>query len=469
MDDTTPYTIRVRSLDDIDEVLAILKRQDPTCIECDRKQGLGCPKECPSDCSWLIPPTDCSQACPKSYCNDPETGSSDGQSSGGTVDGGDKDDGNDPSVGAIAGGVVGGIVFIVIATYLVWRFLIKPKRSQMQPSVFEPSQASAGDMEKDTASRMTRRSSTHTVHSIASTVLTRASNIIQIAYIPGVTNRASPSSPTVLVPPVPPIPMQHAEGARGMEQDDQHFFVPGDLRDSTYSGLSGYSDRTSYARTSYAPRSSVASTIYGKQAHVVNSAQTFMRAKPTMVSVKSTTSNSSAASSMGGATPPVPNIDYAKFTPRPRSRDSTFSVGSTFLNNANTAMPVRAQVVKVGTSSTLKKVGERGSKSDISVVSSVNSVAPPSPETSAAFSVRDSHLSSTVIEDSPTMDQGPFSDPPERPHLVAANSSNTTTSGLGPVMEEEAEHGRAANRRSRHLGSTERGSSPFSDDHATRD
>jgi len=186
-----------------------------------------------------------------------------------------------------------------------------------------------------------------------------------------------------------------------------------------------------------------------------------------MVSVKSTTSNSSAASSMGGSTPPVPNIDYAKFSSRPKSRDSTFSVGSTFLNNANTAMPVRAQVVKVGTG--LKKVGERGSKSDISVVSSTaNTVPPPSPDTSAAYSVRDSTLSSTVIEDSPTVDQGPFSDPPERPHLIGANSSSNN-SGLGAVIEEEGEHVRAADRRSRRLGSTERGSSPFSDDHATRD
>ncbi|KAI9167705.1 hypothetical protein HJFPF1_03839 [Paramyrothecium foliicola] len=423
-------------------------------IKCDENTKLSCPTDCPAEqCRFTIPSGDCPKECAKSFCDRsaPLDQSTDSETVGGS---------GGPSAGAIAGGVIGGIIVIAIATYLVWRFLIKPKRSQMPPSVFEVNATPSGDLEKDTASRMTKRSSTHTVHSIASTVLTRASNIIQIAYIPGVTNRATPSSPTVLVPPVPPIPMHHADGSKEFEQDDQHFFVPGDLRDSTYSGLSGYSQRTSYARTSYAPRSSVASTIYGKQAHVVNPAQTFIRAKPTVVSVKSM--GNSSASSTAGSTPPVPNIDYDKFS-RPKSRDSTFSVGSTFLNNANTAMPVRAQVVKVGTS--LKKGGEHGSKSDVSVVSSAASpVPPPSPETSTAYSVRDSNISSTLIEDSPAIDQGPFSDPPERPHLGGANSSN-----LGAVMEEDAEHARMGDRNSRRLGSTERGSSPFSDDHATRD
>lgn len=440
----------VRSLEQAEEILNILRR-DTLCYKCEENKKLSCPPGCKvEDCTFKVP-TGCGENCASSVCIADEDSSS-------QASGTEKDGGGGPSAGAIAGGVVGGIVFIMVATYLVWRFLIKPKRSQMPPSVFEVHPTPAGDVEKDTASRHTHRSSTHTVHSIASTVLTRASNIIQIAYIPGVTNRATPSSPTVLVPPVPPIPMHHADGNRESMQDDQHYFVPGDLRDSTYSGLSGDSNRTSYARTSYAPRSSVASTIYGKQAHVVNPTQTFMRAKPTVVSVKSMMNSS--GSSTAASTPPVPNIDYDKFA-RPKSRDSTFSVGSTFLNNANTAMPVRAQVVKV---SSLRK-GERGSKSDISVVSSTSaSVAPPSPVTATSFSVRDSNLSSTVIDDSPTVDQGPFSDPPERPSPIGANNP----SSLGALIEEEAEHGRAGDRNSRRLGSTERGNSPFSDDHATR-
>ncbi|KAJ3453298.1 hypothetical protein MRS44_017545 [Fusarium solani] len=161
------------------------------------------------------------------------------------------------TIGGIIGGIVGSIVMIAVATYLVWRFYIKPKRSQAPTSIkvedVDPVQNSANDA----ALRGTHPPSTHTVHSIAPTVLTQASNIIQIAYIPGVTNRATPTSPNLLVPLVQLIPMHHAEGSRGHGNNDQHFFVPGDLQDSIYSSLSGYSDRTSYARTPYAPRSNI--------------------------------------------------------------------------------------------------------------------------------------------------------------------------------------------------------------------
>lgn len=287
---------------DILKALRLIPR-DGHCVQCDTSQHLQCPN-CPSgqSCKFTVP--DNCQTCPKSVCV-----SDDSNSGGNGNDGG-------PNVGAIAGGVIGGLVFLALVSYLVWRFLVKPKRSQMPQSIYESERHQTQDGEKDNASRMTRRSSTHTVHSIASTVLTRASNIIQIAYIPGVTNRATATSPesSVLVPPVPPIPSQHAEG-RQFSPDDQHFFVPGDLRDSTYSGLSGYSDRTSYARTSYAPRSSIASTIYGRQAQVAAPAQTGMRAKPMMVSVKSGTSGSSGSP---GNTPPVPNIDFDRFGSRPK-------------------------------------------------------------------------------------------------------------------------------------------------------
>merc|ERR1711981_1254864 len=93
-------------------------------------------------------------------------------------------------------------------------------------------------MEKSNASVFTRearsRASTHTVASMASTVLTRASNIIQIAYMPGVTNRSAPSTPGLLVPPVPPIPIALSD-AGTPRYEQEHFFMPGDLRDSTYS------------------------------------------------------------------------------------------------------------------------------------------------------------------------------------------------------------------------------------------
>jgi len=106
-------------------------------------------------------------------------------------------------IGAIVGGVLGGIAFIVIFIYLLWKFWIKPRRKQEDQQLWTD-QA----VEKRDQSGLNRsaRQSTRSQHSIASTVLTRASNVIQIAYIPGVTNRSPPDSPNLLVPPVPALP-----------------------------------------------------------------------------------------------------------------------------------------------------------------------------------------------------------------------------------------------------------------------
>lgn len=431
-------------------------RQSGKCVTCPADNppcNLSCSQG--EECSYRVP-TDCT-TCTKAICVAVENTSSSGNDTGGK---------SGPNIGAIVGGVIGGLVVVAIVAYLVWRFCVKPKRSEFTQSVYYQESHGGEGIEKDAASRMTRRSSTHTVHSIASTVLTRASNIIQIAYIPGVTNRATPTSPTVLVPPVPPIPMQHAEGGRGEDgQGDQHYFVPGALRDSTYSGLSGYSDRTSYAtRTSYAPRSSIASTIYGKSAHVFTSAQSGMRAKPTMVSVKSFANGSPEN------TPPVPSLDLEKFGPtRPKSSASNFSVGSTFLNNASTATatPARAQVVKVGGGPQVVKVGSGLKKVDISRSGSEPSSSASSAVTSVAELPGDSaaprHSNAiTIIEDSPSVDQGPFSDPP------AAKSSPS----LGVVVEDEPEEDEAPKDKKAATVSVtaiQRGSSPFGDQHATKD
>ncbi|OAA68449.1 hypothetical protein SPI_00644 [Niveomyces insectorum RCEF 264] len=404
-----------------------------------------------------------------------------------------------PSAGAIAGGVIGGVAVIALVTYFVWRFCIKTKRQHIPTKEEED-----GDIDppvggsQSFASRRDQRASTHTVHSIASTVLTRASNIIQIAYIPGVMNRANPTSPTVLVPPVPPIPIAISNSSQASTPagaDDQHFFVPGDLRDSTYSGYSAVTDRTSYARTSYAPRSSIASTIYGKNAVIVQPPQTGMRIKPTMVNLKSPNNLGPG----GYATPPVPSVDYEKYSnQRPVSAaNSTFSVGSTFLNNASahTAMPARPVVVRVGNGT--KKPSSTGSGSGASGNGSGDGasigggsvggggsnsndadleILPNASERAAANAdsvvlitpIREEEASSprsrdssalTIIEDSPTPDQGPFSDPPTSPSRRNANS-------LSAVIEEAT---RRASHRGTNSTSAEREQSPFGDEHATHE
>ncbi|PQE19463.1 hypothetical protein CJF32_00007422 [Rutstroemia sp. NJR-2017a WRK4] len=285
-----------------------------------------------------------------------------------------------PNVGAIAGGVIGGVLAVAAVTYLVWRFCIKTKRQQYEQDDWAEGQEQT-NAEKDFAMRRDARASTHTVGSIASTVLTRASNIIQIAYIPGVTNRSTPSTPGLLVPPVPPIPIALSNSSGTPRYEQEHFFMPGDLRDSTYSGIS---DRNSYARNS------VASTIYGKQAIVSPvPAQTVIRGKAAVVSV-----NKPGTSTPGDTTPPVPSVDYDRFARNPPS--PAFSVGSTFLNAASAATVTKPQVVRVPSSASKKKSAD-----------TLKPNSAPSPLS------RDSNAVTLMEEGTPDLEQGPFSDPPE--------------------------------------------------------
>jgi len=326
---------------------------------------------------------------------------------------------------------VAGVVAIAALTYLVWRFCVKNKRQQYQADDWDTFQEDPTEAEKDFASRRDQRASTHTVGSIASTVLTRASNIIQIAYIPGMTSRSTPSTPGVLVPPVPPIPIALSSTSNSPAYTDEHFFMPGDLRDSTYSGMTD--------RTSYVTRNSVASTIYGKNAIVspVNP-QTVIRGKAAVVSVKSATSGSP-----GGLAPPVPSIDYDKYSaggpPSP-----AFSVGSTFLNSATAATAARPNMVRLASNSKSTK-------------SAVNAV--PTDDASPTSSTRES-TAITIIDDTPTVDQGPFSDASSpAPGLKEKGS-------LSAVIQEATlrAHGDVKSG----LG-VKRGSSPFGDEFATKE
>ncbi|KAL8363298.1 hypothetical protein RB601_009192 [Gaeumannomyces tritici] len=409
--------------------MAELWPRQKTCVQCPNAAPK-CLLDCGTntECQISTPKLDpgdpnCFLECSKAFCGaivstPPPTGNTNapGGNSG-------------ASVGPIAGGVAGGVVAIAIATYLVWRFCIKGKRQAIDQDGWNSEKDAATiSGNSDFVARRDQRSSSHTVHSVASTVLTRASNVIQIAYIPGVTNRATPTSPTLLVPPVPPIPISHSQASSPVATEDQHFFMPSDLRpDSTYSAMSGYTDRTSFARTSYAPRSSIASTIYGKNAVIVAPAQTGMRAKPAMVSVKSTMSSGSS----GSSTPPVPNIDFEKYSASaagpPSPANSTFSVGSTFLNNASasTAMAARPNIVRVGSVSSKKP----GSSLANSVSAGDSPVA--SPLVTSPVSPSESRVSAavTLIEDSPHPDQGPFADPPK-------SQNDKSKQSLNAVIEE---------------------------------
>lgn len=397
----------------------------PSCPDC------GDGKEC-----QISVPLDCTQ-CPQAYCAVSSTASSSSSSSSSSPK---------ASGGAIAGAVIGGIALIAlvgVGTYLAWKHCVKNKRASFEQGQWEDDGEYAGQREKDFNAMRDGRASTQARNSIASTVLTRASNIIQIAYIPGVTNRATPTSPTLLVPPVPPIPIAvSSQAGTPNSTEDQHFFVPGDLRDSMASGMTGYTDRTSFARTSYAPRSSVASTIYGKAGVVVTPAQTGMRAKAAMVSVKSTGSGSSE-----GSVPPVPAVDKSRFNgPEPASPSgSTFSIGSTFMNNAKSATAVRAQVVRVG--SNLKQ-----SSTPSSVNTARANAADNTDDEQDGVTARSGLSTPSTLPPPRDEQQSPFRDPSPSPPSAARGS------GLSTVAE-------SARRQSQ---GPPRGVSPFSDHHATQ-
>lgn len=401
-----------------------------------------CDDSCKEDegyvCKQVVSVDNCKE-CPSTKCVKESSSSSSGSSNEESSSSGG------PNTGVIVGAVIGGVVGIAAITFLIWRFCIKNKRQPSETATYDDVTEQKLEAEHDFNTRRDQRSSMHTIHSIASTVLTRASNIIQIAYIPGVTNRATPTSPNVLVPPVPPIPISIADSNSRTNYEDQHFFMPGDLRDSTYSG---YTDRTSYARTSYAPRSSVASTIYGKNV-VVSTPQTGMRAKPTMISMRS-----AAGSTSGSSTPPVPAIDYEKYNGRPKTPDSTFSIGSAFMKNANasTAAPAKAQLVRVASG---RKVNVKGRQGDGAPENPT-----PAPESRSPLA-QGSEASLPITEDT-KVEGGPFLDPPETP---TDKDSHSSSPSLSAVIEE-------ATRRAAHVdrpNSITRETSPFGDEHATKD
>ncbi|KEF62483.1 uncharacterized protein A1O9_00456 [Exophiala aquamarina CBS 119918] len=198
-------------------------------------------------------------------------------------------------IGPIVGGVIGGLAVLAVISYLVWRFCLRKKP---RVNTWDPPEK----RDQSTLSRSARQS-TRSAHSIASTVFTRASNVIQIAYIPGVTVRSPPESPG-LVPPVPSLPGTRSNAST--PHMEQHFFMPGDLRDSTWS------DTSFDPRISIAPslaRDSVAGTIYQSDAIVPPiPAQHAFRAQANVVSVKSGPTTPSSGATPNMRTPQIPQV-----------------------------------------------------------------------------------------------------------------------------------------------------------------
>ncbi|KAF2682949.1 hypothetical protein K458DRAFT_390225 [Lentithecium fluviatile CBS 122367] len=406
------------------------------------------------------------------------------------------------NVGAIAGGVIGGVVFVSVLVFVIWKFCLKGKRQQYQEGDWQEVDMSQQEKVVDTdfTSRRSARASTHTVASMASSVLTRASNIIQIAYIPGVTNRSGPGSPDLLVPPVPPIPaMSPSSGLSSpYANSEQHFFVPDLTRDSMASTTTG--GRSSFARASMAPslaRNSVASTVYRQNAIVSPlPAQTIVRGKAAVVSVKS--NGSSPSDTPGLETPPVPQIDskFSTNTPvrvqMPRmasglspqnSVRSTATLGPVRALNitkkkASDSTPPKSSHSNMSGSTSETLVNSGRPITEISVASSDDGVAHArarkavEAETSDSESDDDDHSRArrsllrdsqiTDINDTPISMQSPFSDystidsRPDMPQRHTSNSSGLRAP-MTPIVEEGSKRASLSN-------GSKRTQSPFSDD-----
>jgi hypothetical protein len=407
------------------------------------------------------------------------------------------------NVGAIAGGVIGGIAFVAIVTFVVWKYCLKGKR---RPISQQPdwNEVDIAEQEKDSdfQSHRSARASTHTVASMASSVLTRASNIIQIAYIPGVTNRGGPGSPDLLVPPVPPIPSMSPSSGRSSPytSTDQHFFVP-DFRDSIMS--TSTAGRTSIA-PSLAQRGSVASTMYRQNAIVSPlPAQTIVRGKAAVVSVKSNGSTSPADTPVS-QTPPVPQID-PKHTIKPiRIQMPGISPANSVRSTAQLG-PVKAlNITKKRSSDSTPPKSAAGSSIDTerTLVNTPERLVPTArPLTASSFSsdeggehsrARRGSLASDVDNDeddharakqtllgkssgnrdsdltefqdtTPTMDNSPFADSSslDRPKMSQRITSYDPSSGLRTPMTPIVEEASASKRGS--TVSNRRDPSPFSD------
>ncbi|KAL2814174.1 hypothetical protein BJX63DRAFT_205427 [Aspergillus granulosus] len=379
-----------------------LTARDTECKECP-SSAPPCPV-CPSGTRCTMIAQSCTQCASMECVEIPSssTDSQDGSSGGGT------------NTGAIAGGVIGGVAVVGLVVFLIWWFVIRKKRNQQRENASEK----ASSYVADPASGQSRKST----HSIASTVLTRASNVIQIAYIPGVTNRSPPDTP--LVPPVPPLP-----GAT----PDQHFFMPGDLRDSSWSDMT--TDRRSMANTL---RSSVATTIYRNDAIVSPMpAQQAMRTRAAVVSIHNGGNPQSSPQTLSPDAPAVPAITQAQLA---KAGVTDANSKSSIVARTVTAKPVMVKTIgkkNKPPNTTVQPIQEQSESSTETSASAKNMTTAssfiansssdeeeaPNPTANKRASTQAETPSSarrsqvpTVIEDSPAIIQSPFgNDTPTEP------------------------------------------------------
>ncbi|KAF3482635.1 uncharacterized protein GIQ15_01959 [Arthroderma uncinatum] len=353
--------------------------------------------------------------------------------------------------GAIAGGVIGGLA-LVAALVLAWWFCVRrrPKNTEMWDE--------KRNVSDDFGSARQKRQSA--VGSIASTVLTRASNVIQIAYIPGVTNRSAPGSPDLMVPPVPPIP---SAVNNCQNQQQQHYFMPGDIRDSMWSGMT---DDDGKSISPSLARSSVATTIYRHNAIVSPvPAQEAYRAKANIVSVKS--GSSSPASSTAPNVPAITNSQLNKAN----AVAAKLGVSSIVARSA-VARPIN--VTKGGRSKTTTTLANENTSHNTPKVTVESPDNAPSSDDSSSLDSRSTAPSSGNANSNATSQDTARSKPRESVQSLAVTEIDDSpdikqSPFADPIIEEESSQSSASDRESQlSTGHTKRSASPFDDKHEVK-
>ncbi|KAG2170510.1 hypothetical protein JADG_010249 [Aureobasidium aubasidani] len=368
-----------------------------------------------------------------------------------------------PNVGAIAGGVIGGIIVVGVLVFFFYWKVIRPRRIKLEDQWEEEDQAE----DRKSAFNMQRseRASVHTVHSVANSILSRASNFIPIAYIPGVMNRDGREEH---VPPVPPIPAAHGPPVSGGSSNGEAlFFRPQDLRDSTYSDTSSLDNRsTFFGRPSITPSLARSSIATYRDDAVINPmpAQTVLRGKANVVSVKSGNS--------GTPTSTPPNSTPAEEIANPLNRSASG-------RKLNIVMPASSDSIRLGSSGsdssqqtlssasygkpTLLTVGGKPKpKGRFPVSPDSSTTASPAqtkPNVSSPLASSEATTPDAEYDASPFADSASISSPPQNP--------KRTPGGLSAVIEETASSRgslpKGKFRQSQHMQL--RGQSPFGDEH----
>ena len=322
---------------------------------------------------------------------------------------------------------MGGLIILAAVAYLIHRFYF-PKRRRVP--IWDPPEK----RDQTTLSRGNRQS-TRSAHSIASTVLTRASNVIQIAYIPGVTVRSPPESPGFPVPPVPALSGGTASNsATSSPHLEQHFFMPRDLRDSTWSDTSSLDPRFSVAPS--LARQSVATTVYHKDAIVPPvPAQQAFRAQANVVSVKSGSNTPANGSTPSSRTPQIPQGPHMS------------SSNSSIVARNVTARPIEVKKVNSATKvPTFASLAEEAARKSSTATSSKESISVFVDEKEVAAT----HVASTLT---PAITQPPISPLAISKRPFTANYSARSSSVSATLPQDSSRAGSSSGPTHRHTGS----------------